>query len=77
MCAFSSLVPTMQVIALLSGGKDSCFNLMETVANGHTLTAVAGLLPEQGIGTQQSPRSPKPSILQLTRFLSPPGLPAR
>ncbi|KAL7411096.1 hypothetical protein BDY24DRAFT_343422 [Mrakia frigida] len=39
----------MKVVALLSGGKDSCFNLMEAVANGHELVAVAGLLPEQGI----------------------------
>lgn len=35
----------MKVIGLLSGGKDSCFNLLECLANGHPPIAVAGLLP--------------------------------
>ncbi|KAI9325237.1 hypothetical protein BDR26DRAFT_817542 [Obelidium mucronatum] len=36
----------MKVVALLSGGKDSCFNLMHCVANGHEIVAVANLYSE-------------------------------
>lgn len=39
-----------KVIGLVSGGKDSCFNLMHCVANGHEIVALATLMPEQGIG---------------------------
>lgn len=43
----------MKVVALLSGGKDSCFNLLECVANGHEPIAVGGLLPTAGVGASQ------------------------
>lgn len=39
-----------KVIGLVSGGKDSCFNLMHTIANGHTLIALATLTPGAGVG---------------------------
>jgi diphthine-ammonia ligase len=39
-----------KVIGLVSGGKDSCFNIMHAVANGHEIVAIATLTPEQGIG---------------------------
>lgn len=35
----------MKVVALISGGKDSCFNMMHCVANGHQITALANLHP--------------------------------
>ncbi|WVQ79838.1 hypothetical protein IAT38_001938 [Cryptococcus sp. DSM 104549] len=38
-----------KVIGLVSGGKDSCFNLMHCVANGHEVVALATLTPEEGI----------------------------
>ncbi|GMK58306.1 hypothetical protein CspeluHIS016_0503380 [Cutaneotrichosporon spelunceum] len=38
-----------KVIGLVSGGKDSCFNLMHAVANGHDIVALATLTPEEGI----------------------------
>ncbi|KIK67997.1 hypothetical protein GYMLUDRAFT_155202 [Collybiopsis luxurians FD-317 M1] len=38
----------MKYIALLSGGKDSCFNLLHCHQNGHQLVAAASLRPEQG-----------------------------
>ena len=38
-----------KVIGLVSGGKDSCFNLMHCAANGHELVAIANLHPEPGI----------------------------
>ncbi|OXC59248.1 cytoplasmic protein [Cryptococcus neoformans MW-RSA852] len=38
-----------KVIGLVSGGKDSCFNLMHCVANGHEIVALATLTPEPGI----------------------------
>ncbi|KAI9001096.1 hypothetical protein BD414DRAFT_452111 [Trametes punicea] len=38
----------MKYIALLSGGKDSCYNLLHCAKNGHQLVAAASLGPEQG-----------------------------
>ncbi|ORX35894.1 hypothetical protein BD324DRAFT_682050 [Kockovaella imperatae] len=38
-----------KVIGLVSGGKDSCFNLLHCVANGHEIVALATLTPEDGI----------------------------
>ncbi|XP_043492423.1 diphthine--ammonia ligase isoform X1 [Polistes fuscatus] len=35
----------MKVVALLSGGKDSCFNMMQCIAAGHDVVAVANLYP--------------------------------
>ncbi|BFZ62714.1 hypothetical protein YB2330_003824 [Saitoella coloradoensis] len=35
----------MKVVALISGGKDSCFNMMHCVANGHEIVALANLRP--------------------------------
>jgi diphthine-ammonia ligase len=37
----------MKVVALISGGKDSCFNMMHCVANGHEIVALANLYPEE------------------------------
>ena len=36
----------MKFVALLSGGKDSCFNIMKCVEYGHELAALANLYPE-------------------------------
>lgn len=42
----------MKVVALISGGKDSCFNMMQCVAAGHEIVALANLYPvEKGIET--------------------------
>ncbi|THV08413.1 hypothetical protein K435DRAFT_832898 [Dendrothele bispora CBS 962.96] len=38
----------MKYVALLSGGKDSCFNLVHCHKNGHQLVAAASLRPGQG-----------------------------
>ncbi|OQR68123.1 ATP-binding domain-containing protein 4-like [Tropilaelaps mercedesae] len=38
----------MKVVALVSGGKDSCFNMMECVRHGHEIVALANLTPEDG-----------------------------
>ncbi|KAF7355433.1 Diphthine--ammonia ligase [Mycena sanguinolenta] len=38
----------MKYVALLSGGKDSCFNLLHCARNGHELVAAASLGPEPG-----------------------------
>jgi diphthine-ammonia ligase len=40
----------MKVVGLLSGGKDSCFNLVHCVANGHAIVALASLRPPDGVG---------------------------
>ncbi|KAK9894873.1 adenine nucleotide alpha hydrolases-like protein [Cystobasidium minutum MCA 4210] len=38
----------MKVVGLLSGGKDSCFNLCHCVKQGHEVIALASLKPEGG-----------------------------
>nr|XP_057947394.1 diphthine--ammonia ligase [Doryrhamphus excisus] len=35
----------MKVVALISGGKDSCYNMMQCVAAGHQIAALANLRP--------------------------------
>ncbi|KAI7893059.1 uncharacterized protein EV154DRAFT_503114 [Mucor mucedo] len=35
----------MKIVALVSGGKDSCYNMMQCVANGHEIAAIANLKP--------------------------------
>lgn len=36
----------MRVVALISGGKDSCYNMVQCVAAGHDVVALANLRPE-------------------------------
>lgn len=36
----------MRVAALVSGGKDSCYNMMQCVAEGHEIVALANLHPK-------------------------------
>lgn len=40
----------MKYVALLSGGKDSCYNILHCADNGHELVAAASLGPKQGRG---------------------------
>ncbi|CAN0390882.1 unnamed protein product, partial [Scytosiphon promiscuus] len=35
----------MKFVALVSGGKDSCYNSMECVRHGHELVCLANLYP--------------------------------
>lgn len=37
----------MRVVALVSGGKDSCYNMMQCVIEGHQIVALANLRPEK------------------------------
>uniref|UniRef100_A0A915L678 Diphthine--ammonia ligase n=1 Tax=Romanomermis culicivorax TaxID=13658 RepID=A0A915L678_ROMCU len=39
----------MKVVALISGGKDSCYNLMKCVENRHEIVCLANLHPPAGI----------------------------
>lgn len=39
----------MRVVALVSGGKDSCFNILQCVAAGHEIVALANLRPESNL----------------------------
>lgn len=52
--SYDFLFGTMKYVALLSGGKDSCFNLLHCENNGHSLVAAATLGPEQGKGLKIS-----------------------
>ena len=38
----------MKVIGLVSGGKDSCYNMMECVKYGHQIIVLANLMPPKG-----------------------------
>ncbi|XP_042719531.1 diphthine--ammonia ligase isoform X8 [Lagopus leucura] len=40
----------MRVVALISGGKDSCYNMMQCVAAGHQIVALANLRPAETTG---------------------------
>lgn len=37
----------MRIVALVSGGKDSCFNMLQCVAAGHEIVALANLRPSE------------------------------
>ncbi|CAO2579425.1 Diphthine--ammonia ligase, partial [Lemmus lemmus] len=39
--------PSMRVAALISGGKDSCYNMMQCIAAGHHIVALANLRPDE------------------------------
>ncbi|PKC70255.1 hypothetical protein RhiirA1_501897 [Rhizophagus irregularis] len=43
----------MKVVALISGGKDSCYNMMHCVANGHQIVALANLKPQSKSGKDE------------------------
>lgn len=36
----------MRVVAMVSGGKDSCYNMMQCVAEGHEIIALANVHPK-------------------------------
>ncbi|KAM9012792.1 diphthine--ammonia ligase isoform 4-T4 [Ara ararauna] len=40
----------MRVVALISGGKDSCYNMMQCAAAGHHIVALANLRPAENTG---------------------------
>ncbi|KAI5936721.1 Diphthine--ammonia ligase [Manis javanica] len=40
----------MRVAALISGGKDSCYNMMQCIAAGHQIVALANLRPDENQG---------------------------
>jgi hypothetical protein len=48
--ARTPVVSQMKYLALLSGGKDSCYNLLHCFKNGHELIAAASLGPAPGKG---------------------------
>lgn len=46
----------MKVVALISGGKDSCYNMLQCVMAGHEIVALANLKPDNQ-GTSSMSRS--------------------
>ena len=50
-CEARGSLPVMKVVALISGGKDSTFNMMECVRLGHEIVALANLYPEATDGS--------------------------
>ncbi|MCJ1245149.1 hypothetical protein MMC30_002350 [Trapelia coarctata] len=55
------MAPPLQVICLISGGKDSFYSLLHCLANGHNVIALANLFP---------PPSPSPSSEDQTQDLN-------
>jgi len=45
-------MPPHRVVALVSGGKDSCYSMMKCVAHGHTIVAIANLHPAAHVGEE-------------------------
>ncbi|KAI8971646.1 ATP-binding domain-containing protein 4 [Mycotypha africana] len=43
----------MKVVGLVSGGKDSCYNMMQCVAHGHEIVALANLKPLSDCGKDE------------------------
>lgn len=43
----------MKVIGLISGGKDSCYNLMECIRLGHEIVALANLMPPKSSSSDE------------------------
>ncbi|GMM38720.1 diphthine--ammonia ligase [Saccharomycopsis crataegensis] len=43
----------MKFVALVSGGKDSCFNILHCLSNGHELVALANLYPKTSSSSEE------------------------
>lgn len=54
----------MKVIALLSGGKDSTFNMMECVKNGHEIVALVNLRPPNSLSAKNDHASKDGDLIQ-------------
>ncbi len=50
-CPGRKLCIKMKVVALLSGGKDSCYNMMKCIEHGHDIVALANLKPALDAGS--------------------------
>jgi diphthine-ammonia ligase len=60
----------MKVIALISGGKDSTFNMMECVKNGHEILALVNLRPPNSQSVQnETPVDSTADIVPLVQEL--------
>uniref|UniRef100_A0A671PCN4 Diphthine--ammonia ligase n=1 Tax=Sinocyclocheilus anshuiensis TaxID=1608454 RepID=A0A671PCN4_9TELE len=44
-CVSSCQIKIVRVVALISGGKDSCYNTLQCVSAGHSIVALANLTP--------------------------------
>ncbi|XP_004055986.2 diphthine--ammonia ligase isoform X2 [Gorilla gorilla gorilla] len=54
LAARTRTAPSMRVAALISGGKDSCYNMMQCIAAGHQIVALANLRPaENQVGSDE------------------------
>lgn len=51
----------MRVVALVSGGKDSTYNMMQVTAEGHQVIALANLHPKDKGNAPQTSTSSNPS----------------
>lgn len=59
------------VVGLLSGGKDSCYNLCHCAKQGHKIVALATLAPPQGKGELGIHSSEKCDLCNLIEIFSP------
>ena len=49
---FTAVKVEMKFVALLSGGKDSCYNIMKCLEQGHELVCLANLMPDFADGDE-------------------------
>uniref|UniRef100_A0A8C2F253 Diphthine--ammonia ligase n=1 Tax=Cyprinus carpio TaxID=7962 RepID=A0A8C2F253_CYPCA len=62
----------MRVVALISGGKDSCYNMLQCVSAGHSVVALANLRPHTH--DRDSPYSPSLVLYRPTLSSVPPSV---
>ncbi|KAJ5236425.1 hypothetical protein N7489_006516 [Penicillium chrysogenum] len=59
MSAAQPSAPGLNVIALISGGKDSLYSILHCIRNGHKVVALANLYPEPQNKSSTNPKQPK------------------
>ncbi|CAG7942515.1 unnamed protein product [Penicillium nalgiovense] len=59
MSAAQPSAPGLNVIVLISGGKDSLYSILHCIRNGHKVVALANLYPEPQNKTSTNPKQPK------------------
>ena len=58
--------PGLNVIALVSGGKDSLYSILHCIRNGHTVVALANLYPKPGPGGDDDDEEDTDSFMYQT-----------
>ncbi|KAJ6152866.1 hypothetical protein N7497_007185 [Penicillium chrysogenum] len=68
MSAAQPSAPGLNVIALISGGKDSLYSILHCIRNGHKVVALANLYPEPQNKSSTNPKQPKRGAVDTSRI---------